>query len=63
MEIIKSGLFKDMWECRNEDGWLIGCGSNIDEAILDSKCYDDSIDVETWISPNMKDKLPTWPFK
>ena len=38
-DIYNSFVFPDIWECRNKEGWLIGCGASKEEAIADVKTY------------------------
>jgi len=57
--LIKSMIFKDMYEVRNHGGWMVGCGSTEHKALQDASYYTDT-DITEWESPNMKNLLPTW---
>ncbi len=36
-----SDIFPNMWECRNKEGWMIGCGESVAEAQEDTKTYNE----------------------
>ena len=46
-EIYNSFVFPDMWECRNKEGFLIGCGASKEEAVADVKTYSDDYNSST----------------
>lgn len=62
-EVYESALFLDFWECRNSEGYMIGCGATKEEAIIDCTYTEFSLLSDEYTSPNIRRLLPVAELK